>query len=137
MRNLKKLVTYLFMTILFFGISECCIVNADQANYAKNSFSSVAMDMEDYVALTKRKVKNNWYPPTDAFENTATIVLTINRDGQLEKCYLSAPSPSEAFNDSLIKAAQKTTYSPLPKKYLGKTVDIDLDFGMQRRTISK
>lgn len=136
MRNFKKILTFLFAAG-FICVSVNSFVNADQTNFAQNSFSTANMEMEDYVALTRRRIKNNWYPPTNAFENAATIVLTINRDGQLEKCRLSAPSPSESFNDSLIKAAEKTTYAPLPKKYLGKSVDIDLDFSMQRRTISK
>ena len=125
------------MTVLFFGISGNCFTKAEQINSTPNSFSTVNMDMEDYVALTRRRVKNNWYPPTNAFENAATIVLTIDQNGQLLNCRLSAPSPSEEFNESLIKAAKMTKYAPLPKKYMGKSVDIDLDFSMQRRSISK
>ena len=137
MNYFKNLMTILLMTVLFFGISGNCFTKAEQINSTPNSFSTVNMDMEDYVALTRRRIKNNWYPPTDAFENAATIVLTIDKDGQLLNCRISAPSESKSFDDSLINAAKITKYAPLPKKYLGKTVDIDLDFNMQRRTISK
>ena len=107
-------------------------------NSTKLSFEQVTekySSMEHYVAQTRRKIKNNWYPPVNSFENSATIVLTIDKQGKLLDSYLSIPSPNEAFNESLLNAAQKTKYSPLPDEVTEDSVDIDLSFKMEKRHI--
>lgn len=93
--------------------------------------------MENYIVKTRRSIKNNWYPPVQSFENSAIIVLTINKDGTLANCYLSQPSEDEGFNNSLIEAAKKVKYSPLPAEVKDNAVDIDMLFTMQRRHISQ
>ena len=141
-KNIKLKNIVLIGMLVAFSITGSCIQNQcmasdNPANSYYQQKSQLAQDLELYVAQTRRKVKNNWYPPTASFENSATIVLTINKEGKLENCYLSNPSPDEGFNESLINAARKTVYSPLPEEYRGKSISIDLDFSMQRRTISK
>lgn len=135
MDKLKKIITFVF--VLCLCTQGVCFADTEQTVPKTYSLQQAREDMEDYIALTRKKIKNNWYPPTDAFENSAIIVLTISKDGQLEKCYLSTPSQSESFNNSLIEAVQKVKYSPLPDSYRRKNVSIDYEFGMQRRTISK
>jgi len=93
--------------------------------------------MENYIVRARRSIKNNWYPPVQSFENSAIIVLTINKDGTLANCYLSQPSEDEGFNNSLIEAAKKVKYSPLPAEVKDNAVDIDMLFTMQRRHISQ
>ncbi len=115
--------------------STCFASDNTNSNYQQTSDKN--LDMEQYVRLTRKRIKMNWYPPTSSFENTATISLTVNREGKLVDCHLSIPSKDEGFNNSLIEAAKKTTYSPLPKEFPGNSAVLDLDFSMQRRTISK
>ena len=91
--------------------------------------------MEDYIAQSRRKIKNNWYPPTSSFENTATIVVKLDKNGKLLNCSLSQPSPDDGFNNSLIKAVKKTKFSPLPDEFSEDSVDIDFTFNMQKRGI--
>ena len=93
--------------------------------------------MEDYIVKTRRSIKNNWYPPVQSFENSAIIILTINKDGTLANCYLSQPSDDEGFNKSLIDAAKKVNYAPLPEEVKDNSIDIDMLFNMQRRHISQ
>ena len=98
---------------------------------------SILTVMDQYITQTRRAIKGNWYPPVTSFENSATIVITLDRKGNLIKCHLSEPSPSEEFNNSLIDAAKKVKYAPLPYDFPYNTVDLDFQFGMQRRNISK
>ena len=93
--------------------------------------------MENYIAQTRKSIKNNWYPPVNSFEHSAIIILTVNKDGTLANCYLSKPSEDEGFNSSLIEAAKKVKYNPLPSEVKENSVDIDMLFNMQRRHISR
>lgn len=94
-------------------------------------------EMEQFIRQTRRRIKNNWYPPTASFENSAVLGLTINRKGELVNCTLLQPSPNDEFNKSLIEAAKKTKYMPLPNDFIEDMVDLSLEFGMQRRNIEK
>ena len=63
--------------------------------------------------------------------------MTINKDGTLANCYLSKPSEDEGFNNSLIEAAKKVKYKPLPTEVKENSVNIDMLFNMQRRHIQR
>ena len=141
MKHLEKL-TIKEVALIVLLACGCMIPNyciaADNITSTKLSLEQITQkysSMEQYVAQTRRKVKNNWYPPVNSFENTATIVLKINKNGELLDSYISIPSPSEAFNESLLKAAQMTKYSPLPDEVTEDSLDIDLSFKMERRHI--
>ena len=136
MKNFK--IYLIALTIILTGVvyntAPCYSETENQEISVKQTAKE---DMEDYIALTRKKIKNNWYPPTDQFENFATLVVKINKKGELESCKLAAPSPSEGFNNSLIEAANKTKFSPLPESYKRPSVELGFDFGMQRHTVSK
>ena len=91
--------------------------------------------MVQYIAKARKDIKNNWYPPAASFENSTTVILTIKKDGTLTNCSLAIPSPNNEFNNSLIEAAKKTTFAPLPEDVKEESVDIDLSFEMKRRHI--
>ena len=93
--------------------------------------------MEQYVRQARRKIKDNWYPPTASFENSAIVMIKLNKEGQLLDCYLTTPSADEGFNNSLIDAVKKTQFAPLPSGIHRDSVNIDFEFSMQRRHISK
>ena len=93
--------------------------------------------MQDYIATSRRKIKNNWYPPTSSFENTATIIVTLNKNGKLIDCVMAVPSNDEGFDNSLIKAVKKTKFAPLPDEVTEEYLDIDFTFNMQKRQINK
>ena len=125
---MKKILTIIFAIGCLFTTS--CFA-ADNKPDAAND------EMLEYAAQTRKMIKNNWYPPVKAFENSATILLTIDKKGTLVKCSLTQPSPNEGFNNSLIEAASKVNYPPLPASFKGKYAEIGLDFSMQRRHINK
>lgn len=136
--NFKTIKRLLFITLILFGFTAN--INSFAAERPKLTYEQLTKKyagMEQYAINTRRSIKNNWYPPTASFENAATIVLTINKEGQLENCYLSSPSPDEGFNEALINAAKKTKYAPLPEEVKEDSVDLDMEFSMQRRTIFK
>lgn len=115
--------------------SDCFAANKPTLTYEQLTKKYPAIG--PYADSARRSIKGNWYPPAASFENTAIIILTINKDGQLENCYLSSPSPDEGFNESLINAARKTKYAPLPDEVKEDKVDLDMEFSMKRRTILK
>ena len=125
------------------GTTIATNINNEDTENVKTKYTreDIIMDknpaMADYIAQSKRKIKNNWYPPADDFENSATVVVTLERSGKLLKCVLLEPSPSERFNNSLIEAVNKTKFSPLPREYANDFVDIDYTFNMQKRHIEK
>ncbi len=138
--ELKKLFIIGLIATAFIG---CGIVQAEQVaaqNQKYNSsqqYQAANEDMELYVIHTRRAIKNNWYPSTSSFEHTATLGLLIDPEGKLINCQILQSSSDNDFDNSLIEAAKKTVYSPLPKSYRGDKANIVLDFGMHRHTISK
>ena len=138
--KIKKLMLGIFaMSVIVFGfsISDNNIANATPSDISVQQNYKLLPGMEQYVAQSRKKIKNNWYPPVQSFENKATVVITLNKEGQLIECHLSEPSNDEGFNNSLIEAVKKTKFSPLPDSIKYNNVDIDFTFNMQRRSISK
>ena len=131
---------------IFCNYSCNCIasdINSDGINEAKHDYTQeeVVMDktpaMQDYIASSRRKIKNNWYPPTSSFENAATIIVTLDKSGKLIDCSVAGPSNDEGFDNSLIKAVKKTKFAPLPDEVSEDYLDIDFTFNMQKRNIKK
>ena len=140
---MKKLNFRTFKKLFFVLLILCsCIIGSScyASQKPKLTYEQLTKQypsIEQYAVNTRRSIKDNWYPPVASFENTATIILTINKEGKLVDCYLSEPSPDEGFNNSLIQAAKKSVYAPLPTEVKEDCVNIDMEFSMQRRTISK
>ncbi len=135
----KNLIIKGLMLALMFGVISFCpsnYVKAEDSVINVELDSAISAEMQQYIAQTRKNIKQNWYPPTSSFENSATLVVTINREGQLVECHLSEPSDSDGFNKSLIEAAKKATYSPLPKGFRYDSADLSLSFSMQRRHIN-
>jgi len=133
---MKKILSTIFILCSCFIYNNC--IAAD--NTPKLTFEQLTAkypSMEQYTDIARKDIKDNWYPPVNSFENTATIVLTINKEGKLIDCEMNIPSPNEEFNESLINAAKKTNYAPLPSEVKEDVVNIDMEFSMQRRKIFK
>ena len=136
--NFKTIKKLFFVLLILCG----CVINndclaADKPTLTFEQLTKKYPSMVEYAINTRRGIKGNWYPPAASFENTAIIILTINKDGKLENCYLSSPSPDDGFNEALINAARKTKYAPLPEEVKENSVDLDMEFSMKRRTILK
>ena len=147
MSNIKNFsISLATAAVMISGISCNCLaadITADGTNEVKHNYiqEQVILDktpaMQDYIAQSRRKIKNNWYPPTKSFENTATIVVTLDKSGRLRDCSIVVSSDDKGFDDSLIKAVKKTKFSPLPDEVTEEYLDIDFTFNMQKRHIEK
>ena len=125
------------------GLSFADNVYKDDADNIKVTHTQQVLNidktavMNDYVAVLRRKIKNNWYPPASSFENSATLMLTIDKEGKLINAKIVKSSENEGFDNSLIEASQKVKYPPLPEIVNQDCVDVLMDFNMQRRHITK
>lgn len=129
----------LFSAMLLFGCFACppqsdAVESAD--NYIEQS-ANMNIDMEFYIRKTRRSVKAKWYPPTKSLGKEATVVLTVDRKGQLLDSKITKSSEDKAFDESIIKAANVTKYEPLPKEFPYEKAEIEMAFGIHRRSISK
>ena len=138
MKNKILINGILIVSILTFGcfIQDKCFASDDSLTSLEQAEVNDS-EMEQYIKLVRRSIKNNWYPPTSSFENSAILGLTIDRKGNLVKCSIIGSSQNEGFDDSLIEAAKKAKYMPLPKDFIEDMVDLSLEFGMQRHSVSK
>ena len=129
----------LFSVLLFnVCLSGSCL--AEQGAAIKPVYEQITKQypsMVQYIAQARKSVKNNWYPSSSSFENSATIVLRISKSGDLLDSYISVSSNDKNFDDSLLKAVKKTKFAPLPDEVKEDSVDIDLSFEMKRRSILK
>ena len=146
MKYIKKSSVYLIAaTMILSAVSSISfaenvfIEDADNIKTTNNQ-EVVNLDktpvMEEYIAKSRRKIKNNWYPPTASFENTATILVSLDKSGKLINCAILVSSGDEGFDNSLIKAVEKTKFSPLPDEIKDDSVNIDYTFNMQKRHIN-
>ncbi len=138
MRKFKSLIVIL-MTIAAYSFifNSDCVASANTPRLTYEQLTRQYPSMESYVINARKSIKNNWYPPISSFENSATIILTIDKDGKLLNAVIVKSSNNEGFDNSLTEAAKKVKYSPLPEEVKQDCVDIEMEFNMQRRHISK
>lgn len=134
---IKTLAVMMIFSGVVYAYSKETQKQVDNSQVIIEENSSVSPDMEDYIAHARKSIKSNWYPPVSSFENKATLVVTIDKNGQLTNCYIAESSSDKAFDESLIEAAKKSVYKPIPEQYSAKSASIALTFAMQRRHISK
>ena len=135
----KILLKGIVLAVLLSSICGLCVYSetaSSSHSFTYEQITKMYPSMEQYYASARRDIKNNWYPPVGSFENSATIVLTINKNGKLQNCYLIKPSKDDGFNNSLIIAAQKAKYAPLPDEVKQESLDLIMQFNMQRRHIN-
>lgn len=73
-----------------------------------SQISSNAKDLSGYVEEISAELEGNWQPPKSG-QNTQTImILTIGKDGSLQKYDIAKSSGDEATDRSIISAAEKS-----------------------------
>ena len=141
MKKKISIIKFLTVAIMLSGVvfaSDANVPNQiDDKKVIIQENSAMSPDLEDYIAQVRKSIKSNWYPPVKSFENMATLVVTIDKDGQLTNCYIAETSSDEGFDNSLIEAAKKSKYRPIPTNYPAKSVSLALTFAMQRHTVTK
>lgn len=73
-----------------------------------SQISSSAKDLSGYVEEISIKLDKNWQPPKSGQNTQAIVILTIGKDGSLQKYDIAKPSGDEATDRSIISAAEKS-----------------------------
>lgn len=137
--KIKKITLSVFfalaLTSACFPVYNSCFADELSLTPYYEKITKQYPSMEEYIAQARKNVKNNWYPSSKSFEKSATIVLTIKKDGELLNSYISSSSGDNSFDASLLEAASKTKFSPLPEDVKENSVDIDMLFQMQKRNL--
>ena len=93
---------------------------------------AVETRFQSYYNTISKKVKDAWVFPPEVDEGErleAIVTITIKRDGNLEKVELEATSGNVFFDRSVLRAVRKAApFPPLPKGYLGDTMEIGIRF---------
>ena len=69
---------------------------------------SGAKDLNDYVSEISSKLYKNWQPPKSGQNSQAIIILTIGKEGSLQKYDIAKSSGDDATDRSIIGAAEKS-----------------------------
>lgn len=68
---------------------------------------STAADLKEYVAEISTRLNENWQPPKSGQNTQTIIILTIGKDGSLQKYDIAKSSGDEATDRSIISVAEK------------------------------
>ena len=95
MNKIKSLSISLLITLLTIFSCSCNCIASDTTMYEPNEakhdytreefLTDKTPAMQDYIAVAKKQIKNNWYPPASSFENMATIIVTLEKSGKLKR----------------------------------------------------
>lgn len=79
-----------------------------------------------YMADLQRRIKRNWFPPTDQASKRVTARFTINQSGKLSNLRLAASSGSAVADQAALKAISNAApFAPLPE---GAPESVDIEF---------
>lgn len=140
MKKKSLIIKSLVVMMLFGGVAfadNAIIKNSNNNQVIIEENSAISPDLADYISQVRRAIKSNWYPPVASFENKATLVVTIDKEGQLVKSYILESSSDDGFDNSLIEASKKAKFKPLPAVFPAKSASLALTFEMHRRHITK
>ena len=78
MLKIKNITIGLILVLsIFCLVNHNCIASEGNVKLTYEQLTKQYPSMEDYIAQTRKNIKDNWYPPIKSFQNKATIVLTI------------------------------------------------------------
>lgn len=83
-------------------------VNVKKINPQEVQVLSQATDLKDYVSEISSKLDKNWQPPKSGQNSQAIVILTIGKDGSLQKYDIAKSSGDDATDRSIISAAEKS-----------------------------
>lgn len=86
------------------------------------------VDFSAYMAQLQRRIKRNWFPPTDQQSKRVTARFSIHRNGTLSNLRMASPSGSSAADNAALKAISSSApFMPLPPNS-PESVDIEFKF---------
>lgn len=74
---------------------------------------TTATDLKAYVKEVSTILNKNWFPPKSKIDKQAIAILTIGKDGSLQKYYMAKSSGDDLTDRSIINAVKKSV--PYPK----------------------
>ncbi len=86
------------------------------------------IDFGPYMADLQRRIKRNWFPPTDAASKRVTARFTIHQSGKLSNLRLSASSGSAVADQAALKAISNAAPFALLPPGAPESVDIEFKF---------
>ena len=90
-----------------------------------------------YGLMVYEKIKNNWSYPVSITDPKkwkyliAVVVLTVKNDGTILKSRFEKQSPNAVFNQSVLKAIERTeSLPPFPPGYIKRYDEIEITFNL-------
>ena len=81
-------------------------------------YSNFEADLKGYTLKVRNLLEDNWYPPKSGKNSEAIIILTIGKDGSLQKYHIAQSSGDETTDRSIVNAAEQSVpYPKFPKSY--------------------
>ncbi len=102
-----------------------------------SSHNGAGISSRIYTMQVEEKIKRNWsYPvdlidPKDQKNFQAIIILDVKKDGTVTKAWFKSRSMDTRFNQSVIKAIERTgTLPPFPEGYRKTHDEIEINFNL-------
>ena len=128
---MKKIITGTLL-VLFLG---CSSAFARGFIFSRNKKAPVpppvqkVYTIDDYMKDMEYEIKANWAPPQNSFKNKTIVNFTILRDGTIQNPMIAKSSGDKEFDRTALLALSATgKVTPLPKNFLGDSIDIDFTF---------
>jgi periplasmic protein TonB len=101
------------------------VLNPDQINALKD------IDLSQYFAEIKRRVKSNWQPSYAVEEYTTFLTFEIQKNGQVTGLRVTQSSGSEQVDRESLAAVQNSApFSPLPPEFPLEALDVEFSFNI-------
>ena len=128
---MKKIITGTLLVLFLSGSS----VFARGFIFSRNKKAPVpppvqkVYTIDDYMKDMEHEIKANWAPPQNSFKNKTIVNFTILRDGTIQNPIIAKSSGDKEFDRTAMHALSVTgKVTPLPKNFLGESIDIDFTF---------
>lgn len=101
------------------------VLNPDQINALKD------IDLSEYFAEIKRRVKSNWQPSYAAEEYTTFLTFEIQKNGQVTGLTVTQSSGSEQVDRESLAAIQNSApFAPLPPEFPLEAMEVEFSFNI-------
>jgi periplasmic protein TonB len=101
------------------------VLNPNQINALKN------IDLSQYFAEIKRRVKSNWQPSYAVEEYTTFLTFEIQKNGQVTGLRVTQSSGSQQVDRESLAAVQNSApFSPLPPEFPLEALDVEFSFNI-------
>lgn len=101
------------------------VLNPDQLNALKD------IDLSEYFAEIKRRVKSNWQPSYAVEEYTTFLTFEIQKNGQVTGLRVTQSSGSEQVDRESLAAVQNSApFAPLPPEFPLEAMEVEFSFNI-------